>query len=125
MKHQRAMTVPVTSVHKQPTCIVKQTSKPQAQESVPELRLGELVPQRDNHGRNAENGDHCDVDEHGLRTAVEAVVDPRNERTDDQESDPSVVEPGRKREMDGKNAPTTYVGAFLILSTHKLNHAHT
>lgn len=58
----------------------------------PVLRLAELVPQRHDDGAEAQDGGDGEVDDLGEEGAVEAVVEPRDERAHDEEGDAAVVE---------------------------------
>lgn len=58
------------------------------------LRRGEEVTLRDSDGGQSQYAHHYQVDEAGLRGAVEGVVQPGDERAHDQEGNPTVVQPG-------------------------------
>lgn len=57
------------------------------------LRRGEEVTLRDRDGGQSQYAHHYQVDEAGLRGAVEGVVQPGDERAHDQEGNPTVVQP--------------------------------
>lgn len=57
------------------------------------LRRGEEVALGDGYGSEAQDTHHDQVDNTGLRGAVEGVVKPRNKTTHDQERDARVVQP--------------------------------
>ena len=58
------------------------------------LRRGEEVALGDEDGGQPQYAHHYQVDEAGLRGAVEGVVQPGHEGAHDQEGDPAVVQPG-------------------------------
>lgn len=58
------------------------------------LRLGKEVTLGDDDGGQSQYAHHYQVDEAGLRGAVEGVVQPGDKRAHDQEGDPTVVQPG-------------------------------
>lgn len=58
------------------------------------LRCGEEVALRDGDGSQAQDAHHYQVDEAGLRRAVEGVVQPGHKGAHDEEGDPAVVQPG-------------------------------
>lgn len=65
------------------------------------LRRGEEVALRDSDGGQSQYAHHDQVDEAGLRGAVEGVVQPGDERAHDQEGDPTVVQPGHTDTKSG------------------------
>lgn len=58
------------------------------------LRLGKEVTLGDDDGGQSQYAHHYQVDEAGLRGAVEGVVQPGDKRAHDQEGDPTVVQLG-------------------------------
>lgn len=60
------------------------------------LRRGEEVTLGDGDGGQSQYAHHYQVDEAGLRGAVEGVVQPGDERAHDQEGDPTVVQSGHR-----------------------------
>lgn len=58
----------------------------------PQVRLAELVPQRDDDREHAKHNDDGQVDELLVVVTVETVVQPRHERTHDEQGDAAVVE---------------------------------
>lgn len=57
------------------------------------LRRGEEVALWHGDGSQAQDADHDQVDEAGLRRAVEGVVEPGHEGAHDEEGDAAVVQP--------------------------------
>lgn len=60
------------------------------------LRRGEEVTLGDEDGGQPQRAHHNQVDEAGLRGAVEGVVQPGDEGAHDQEGNPTVVQPRQK-----------------------------
>lgn len=61
------------------------------------LRGGEEVALRNKDGRQSQYAHNYQVDEAGLRGAVEGVVQPGDEGAHDQEGYPTVVQPERHK----------------------------
>lgn len=66
------------------------------------LRRGEEVALWHGDGSQTQDAHHYQVDEAGLRRAVEGVVQPGHEGAHDEEGDPAVVQPAHRQRFERK-----------------------